>query len=251
MNHIRAIGFDLFNTLVMAKPDTLDRAFFRLQESLEHNGLDPDPKAFKKAYYEAAMMFIKRTREDGRETHNRFWISAALETLGYPVPPDDPRITATVEAYFSTFYDSCYCVPGTESMLEKLKDRYQLGLLSNFTHWPAALEIINRLELAPFFGVSLISGQLGYRKPHETVFSRLVDEFDAVNDEILFVGDDVDADVNGALAYGIQPVWFTYVLENKPPIPSHMAPGELIEPPHESVPRVSSWGEFLSLLKMP
>jgi putative hydrolase of the HAD superfamily len=133
-------------------------------------------------------------------------------------------------------------------MLERLKDQYQLGLLSNFTHWPAALEIINRLELAPFFGIRLISGQLGYRKPHETVFGKLTDGFDAAIDEIMFVGDDVDADVNGALAAGIQPVWFTYVLENKPPIPSHMAPGKTVEP-GESVPRVSSWGEFLSLLE--
>jgi putative hydrolase of the HAD superfamily len=99
MNHIRAIGFDLFNTLVMAKPDTLERAFFRLQESLEQNGLYPEPKAFKKAYYEAAMMFIKKTHEDGRETHNRFWISAALEKLGYPccpmIPGSLPPLTRT------------------------------------------------------------------------------------------------------------------------------------------------------------
>ena len=250
MDHIRAIGFDLFNTLVMAEPDTLERAHFRLNESLTHNGFHLEPKAFKKSYYEAAMMFIKQAREDGRETHNRFWISAALEKFGYRVQPDDPRISATVDAYFSTFYDSCYCVPGTRSMLERLKDRYQLGLLSNFTHWPAALEIIDRLELSPFFGIRLISGQLGYRKPHETVFIKLAEGFDAAIEEILFVGDDVDADVNGALASGIQPVWFTYVQENKPPIPSHMAPGENDEPPHESVPRVSSWDEFLSLLKM-
>jgi len=248
MRSIRAIGFDLFNTLVMAEPETLARAFSRMQENLEKNGFCPEAESFKKAYYHAAMVFIKQAREDGRETHNRFWISAALATFGYHVPPDDPRITETVDAYFSTFYDSCYCVPGARSMLERLKDQYQLGLLSNFTHWPAALEIINRLGLAPFFEVRLISGQVGYRKPHGEVFRRLTDGFCAPIDEIMYVGDDVDADVNGALASGIQPVWFTYVLDNKPPIPAHMAPSEVGEP-HESVPRVSTWGEFLSLLK--
>jgi len=248
MRSIRAIGFDLFNTLVMAETDTLARAFSRMQESLEKNGFFPEAESFKKAYYHAAMMFIKQAREDGRETHNRFWINAALETFGYHVLPDDPRIADTVDAYFSTFYDSCYRVPGTRSMLERLKDQYQLGLLSNFTHWPAALEIINRLGLAPFFEVKLISGQVGYRKPHGEVFRRLTDGFCAPTDEIIYVGDDVDADVNGALAFGIQPVWFTYVHDNKPPIPAQMAPSEVGEP-HESVPRVSTWGEFLSLLK--
>ena len=130
MNRISAIGFDLFNTLVMAEPDTLKRALSRLQESLEQNGFYPEEGAFKKAYYQAAMMFIKQAREDGKETHNRFWISAALEKFGYHVQPDDPRIAATVEAYFSTFYDSCYRVPGTRSMLERLKDEVQLGLLA-------------------------------------------------------------------------------------------------------------------------
>jgi len=129
-----------------------------------------------------------------------------------------------------------------------LKDEVQLGLLSNFTHWPAALEIINRLELTPFFEMRLISGQLGYRKPHRKVFRELTGGFDAPMDEIMYVGDDVDADVNGALAAGIQPVWFTYVQDKKPPIPAHMAPSETVEP-HESVPRVSTWTEFLSLLK--
>lgn len=249
MNHIKAIGFDLFNTLVMAKPDTLTRAFPRMQKSLEESGFFPEEDAYKKAYYDAAVMFVKKTREDGRETHNRFWISAALENLGYHVPPDDPRIATAVEAYFSTFYDSCYRVPGTRAMLERLKDRYQLGLLSNFTHWPAALEIINRLELAPFFEVRLISGQVGYRKPHGEVYRQLIEGFNAPMDEIMYVGDDVEADVNGALAAGIQPVWFSYVKDKKPPIPALMSPSETDEP-HESVPRVSTWKEFLSLLEM-
>ena len=249
MRHIRAIGFDLINTLVMAEPDTLTKAFSRMQDSLERHGFHPEPEAYKKAYYDAAITFIQQTREDGKETHNRFWISAALLKLGYEVSPDDPRIAATVEDYFSTFYDSCYCVPGARSMLERLKGEFRLGLLSNFTHWPAALEIIDRLELAEFFEFRLISGQLGYRKPHKKVFEALMGGFETSCNEIIYVGDDVDADVNGALGAGIQPVWFTYVLENKPLIPAHMAPSETNEP-HASVPRVSSWNEFLSFLNV-
>ncbi|OQY45930.1 MAG: hypothetical protein B6240_08040 [Desulfobacteraceae bacterium 4572_87] len=248
MKNISAIGFDLFNTLVMAKPDTLTRAFPRLQQSLAQNGLCPEEDAFKKAYYNAAVMFVKQAREDGKETHNRFWISAALENFGYHVSPDDPRIATAIEAYFSAFYDSCYCVPGARTMLERLKDRYQLGLLSNFTHWPAALEIIDRLELEAFFEIRLISGKLGYRKPHGEVFEELIGRLGAPRDEIMYVGDDVDADVNGAIAAGIQPVWFTYVLDHKPPIPALMSPSETDEP-HESVPRISQWSEFPALLK--
>ncbi len=248
MNHITAIGFDLFNTLVMAQPDILDRAFPRLQQSLEQDGIFPEAKAFRKTYYETAMAFVKKTREDGRETHNRFWISAALKKFGYQAPPDDPRISAAVEAYFSVFYDCCHRVPGTKAMLQELKGDYQLGLLSNFTHWPAALKIIDRVGLTPFFEIQLISGQLGYRKPHKHVFQKLIEGFGVQSAEIMYVGDDVDADINGALGSGLQPVWFTYVLDKKPPIPSVMAPNPGAVPP-ENVPRVSTWAEFPALLK--
>ncbi len=249
MNHIRAIGFDLFNTLVIARPDTLDKAFSRLLGSLRENGFCPEKSAFKKAYYHAAVSFIKKARDDGRETHNRFWISAALEKFGYRVSPDDARIAAVVEAYFSTFYDSYDRIPGTRSMLERLQGRFQLGLLSNFTHWPAAQEILDRLDLTPFFSMRLISGRLGYRKPHRKVFEELKSGFDAPSGEIMYVGDDVDADVNGALASGIQPVWFTYVLEYKPPVPAHTIPG-VTEAPRDGIPRVSNWTEFLTFLNI-
>ena len=247
MNHITTIGFDLFNTLVMADSDILDRAFPRLQHSLEQDGLFPEKKAFKKAYYDKAIHFVKETRKDGRETHNRFWISAALQTLGHDVLPDDPRIANAVEAYFSAFYDSCRRVPGTRAMLEKLKGKYRLGLLSNFTHWPAAVKILDRVGLTPYFEVRLISGELGYRKPHSRVFYKLIDGFGVPESEIMYVGDDVDADIYGALRAGLQPVWFTYVLDKKPPIPSLMAPSEADAPP-ENTPRVSTWSEFLTLL---
>ncbi|MEE9613215.1 MAG: hypothetical protein V3W19_18300, partial [Desulfatiglandales bacterium] len=82
MDHIKAIGFDLFNTLITAEPQALDEAVKRTTRSLRQGGLALEHEAFIPAYRDAAMRFIKETRLDGRETHNRFWISAALETLG-------------------------------------------------------------------------------------------------------------------------------------------------------------------------
>jgi len=100
-------------------------------------------------------------------------------------------------------------------MLETLKGKYRLGLLSNFTHAPAALRIIDHMGLSPFFDVVLISGQIGYRKPHPSVFRRLVESLCVNGGETLYVGDDPEADINGALRAGLQPVWFTYARGKK------------------------------------
>lgn len=48
MPRIKAIGFDLFNTLIMAQPDILDRAFPRLQQSLEKDDINCNKRPQKR-----------------------------------------------------------------------------------------------------------------------------------------------------------------------------------------------------------
>ena len=63
-------------------------------------------------------------------------------------------------------------------MLRELREIYPLGLLSNFTHAPAARGLMDHLGLTSFFDVVLISGELGYRKPHPHVFRQLIEALD-------------------------------------------------------------------------
>ena len=248
MPQIKAIGFDLFNTLIIPDSQALPEAMCRLIGSLQRNGLPLDQEAFEEAYREAAVRFIEATRTDGRETHNRLWISAALETLGHALQPDDPRMAAAVTAYFSAFPEHCHLIPGTEEMLQTLKETYGLGLLSHFTHGPAAREIIEHLGLNPFFDVILISGEEGFRKPHPFVFRRLVQQLGAEPDQTLYVGDDPEPDIIGAQRAGLQPVWATYVQNKEIPF-SSSSPRTHPENHQTHVPRISSWEELLVLLR--
>lgn len=247
MNHIEAIGFDLFNTLIAGEPSAVREAMGRLIGSLRQNDLHVDPEAFVKAHRDAALRLIRETRSHGRETHNRFWISAALETLGYRVSPDDIRISQGVDAYFSAFLDHCRLIPGTREMLEAVKGRYRLGLLSNFTHAPAARQIIEGLGLTPFFMTVIISGDIGYCKPNPLVFQRLIDQLGVEKNHAIYVGDDVKADIAGAGLAGMRPVWMTYA-RNMDVAPSPGNPFDPLEEPDSSVPRISTWKAFLALL---
>jgi len=247
MQKIKAIGFDLFNTLITMEPHGLDEANSKLMQSLRQGGFAFEEDLFKQAYRAAYIRLLEESRQSGRETHNRFWISAALESQGYKIPPDDPRIAAAVDAYFSTFGRFCFLLPGTRETLGVLKQSYRLGLLSNFTHGPAAREIIERLGLIEFFEVILISGELGYRKPHPSVFDRLIEHLAFEKDQIIFVGDDPEADIAGAKDAGIQPVWTTHVLDQNLPI------SKLIPFPESTIrdteaPRISNWEDLFTLL---
>ena len=248
MQKIKAIGFDLFNTLLTAKPNALTTAVARLILSLQESGISFEPETFKEAHRKAAFRFIKETRTEGRETHNRFWISAALEEVGTNLSPEDHRIGNAVDAYFSAFFEYCELIPGTLRMLETLKTRYRLGLLSNFTHAPAAKTIIETLGLTPYFECIIISGEMGYCKPHPVVFDELIEKMHAEREEILFVGDDPDADIGGALNAGIKPVWMTYANNKEIPFASSDADmdryGFL-----RNVRKIANWDDFMGLFQ--
>jgi putative hydrolase of the HAD superfamily len=248
MPRIKAIGFDLFNTLLTIDPRALEDGVERLMASLAASGIPVKEESFRDAYRESALRFMYETRLDGRETHNRFWISAALMSQGYQVEPDDPRIAAAVTAYFSAFMGRCLLIPGTLEMLETLMGSYRLGLLSNFTHPPAIRDIIDSLGLTPRFDVVLISGELGYRKPHPLVFQHLIHGLGVKRDQILYVGDDPESDIMGATQAGIRPVWFTHVRDNKIPSARGIA-GMAAQEPDGDVTRISEWAALLSLLE--
>ncbi len=250
MNNVKAIGFDFFNTLMTIDSGAVGEAWQRLTGSLEKSGFRMDPEPFRKAYREAATRFVNESKSTGKETHNRFWISAALTSLGQNVDPDDAAVSRAVEAYFSTFFDYCQLIPHTVEMLRQLKGKYRLGVLSNFTHGPAVEGMLDQLGLTPFFDTVLVSGAIGYRKPHPLVFEMLVENLGFGKHQIVYVGDSLDPDVHGAIQSGLRPVWMTYVQDNHlPSIPS--LPSESDEILSQGVPRVSDWDAFLSLLQEP
>lgn len=247
MKNIKAIGFDLFNTLVIAELKTMDEAMRRLRKSLRQMGFKLENDTFKETYKAAVVRFVKKAQKDGRETHNRFWISDALHEQGYDISPDDVRIAIAVDDYFSAFYPNCHLIPGTKQMLSSLRGTYRLGLLTNFTHGKAARKIIDNLGLNTFFDVVLISGELGFRKPHPFVFHQLIEHLKMRNDQVVYIGDDMESDIKGAQRSGLQPVLTTYVRDQNIPSIAGIVFSNAEEIDCE-VPQISTWEDLLSLL---
>jgi len=64
--------------------------------------------------------------------------------------------------------------------------------------------------------------------------------------ETLYVGDDPEADINGALRAGLQPIWFTYARGKKNLLPPG-AVSDQVKIEDDNVPLISAWKELFSL----
>ena len=249
MPALKGIGFDLFGTLVLQEGFSLEQSVETLFDSLRAGGLRLEKAPFVQAYREINRQLFAQAAKDGRETHNRLWVAGALQALGHAVAPSDPRIEGAVDAYFSPFIESCRLIPGTEEMLQTLVRSHPLGLLSNFTHPPAVYRILERLNVRRFFRVVLISGSVGIRKPHPTIFGELADRMGLPPEEIIYVGDDLQTDIVGAHNAGMYTVWMTYreKLDRSAPLEHFLGlprvAGE-VRPDHV----IKAWSEFLTLM---
>jgi putative hydrolase of the HAD superfamily len=210
MQDIQGVAFDLFDTLITVCGLGFEEAIGRVLHSLQSDGLLIRADDFIPIYRQTSRQIGERARREGRESHNRFWISAALYRMGYEISPDDDRVERAVDAYFSAFVQHAITLPKTLETLRKLQARYRLGLISNFTHAPAAKKIIAQHGLSTFFDVMVISGEFGYRKPHISIFQELEGQMGIPSDYIAYVGDDVENDVSGAHRAGMRPIFTQY-----------------------------------------
>jgi putative hydrolase of the HAD superfamily len=246
-SQVKAVAFDLFDTLITVPHLDPHEAQHRLIRCLREQGVPVEAPAFLPVYRDAVAQHRAAALAEGRETHNRFWISTALHSLGHPVAPDDPRIERTIEAYFSAFLEHAVLLPDTLEMLAALRPRYRLALLSNFTHGPAVRAILAHLGLTPLLEVVVISGEVGYRKPHRRVFDELRMHLRLAPDQIAFIGDDLEADVRGAHGAGLWPVWTTYARAYKASgVPQPSTPdGELPDTAYT----IACWDDLLRWLE--
>lgn len=66
---------------------------------------------------------------------------------------------------------------------------------------------IDVMGLTPLFDVIVLSGEVGVHKPDRRVFDYATRQLGVTNEDCVFVGDNPDADITGALNAGMEAVW--------------------------------------------
>lgn len=120
------------------------------------------------------------------------------------VPPEQlEEITDDLYRAAKTFELEAY--PETHDVLRALRGAgARLAICSNWD-WDLP-ELLERLDLLEPFDVVVTSARAGARKPHPHIYRYALDAVDARPDEVIFVGDSWEPDVEGPLSLGLRAV---------------------------------------------
>jgi len=95
----------------------------------------------------------------------------------------------------------------TFAVLDQLKDKYKLLLLTNGSPDLQREKLAGVPELAPYFDHIIISGEFGRGKPDVTIFEHALGKLGLQAEDCVMVGDKLTTDILGANKAGITSVW--------------------------------------------
>ena len=222
---IRAVTFDVGGTLAAGE---LDKKAFagRAVEYLSGLGYRVDARSYRRALG-LAMRELQRLRSSGRDMGFRRFYSLVLSGLG--IRPRDEILEGLRELYFRSFVSEL--LPGAEEVLRALHGRYLLAAISNsISSWPR--RFLEEHGLAGYLRAIVISGEVGWRKPHRRIFEVALSELGVEPSEAVHVGDSIEEDVRGAKAVGMKAILLAPdVLKTGPGVEADAVVGSLYDIP--------------------
>jgi HAD superfamily hydrolase (TIGR01662 family) len=136
-------------------------------------------------------------------------------------------------------------MPGAEAALRALQPGYRLALATNAAESGSGLvrQALARVGLEQYFGLVLTARDLGARKPEPAFYAALVAALELQPAQVAIVGDDYEADIEGAKRAGLWTLW----LEGEPaPLPAGGQPRPQARPCAEA--RLRSLAELPAAL---
>jgi HAD superfamily hydrolase (TIGR01549 family) len=142
-----------------------------------------------------------------------------------PLPASD--LAALVEQHYGNYQRLRQPVAGATALLQRLKPAVKIGVVTN-NRTAEQQEKLRFLGMTTLVDALITSEEVGVPKPDPAIYQVALQRLEASPAETVMVGDNWTADVLGALAVGIRPVWLNRFGATRP-LP-HIAELASLEP---------------------
>lgn len=150
---------------------------------------------------------ISNIRQLGMEFHQKQFMKLLYEYL-------EIEFSISIEEIEKIFWDNTSFgakMPNVDALLNYIHENgIRCGVISNIGWSGNALqERINRLLPGNHFEFIITSSEYIFRKPNRILFELALKKAGLKANEVWFCGDNIAADIEGASAVGMLPVWYT------------------------------------------
>jgi putative hydrolase of the HAD superfamily len=206
-DQIKAVFFDAAGTLFRVR-GTVGEIYWRMAQPY---GLQATPEAIEQAFQEQfanapALAFAKKTPEEVLAMERRWW--EKLMRLVFQEIGMFPRFNDYFNEVYEVFKgaDGWELYPETMDVLSKLKsERRYVGIISNFDS--RIHDVCRALKISPHLDSITISSQTGWAKPSPEIFSHALKSNGFDFSQAVYIGDELEDDIQGALAAGLKPIF--------------------------------------------
>ena len=116
-------------------------------------------------------------------------------------------IARTAATYRDRYRDARRAVQGAAALLAAVSARVKVAIVSN-NLFDEQMEKLEVCGLRQFVDALIVSERVGVSKPDPAIFAAAIEQLQCGPDEAVMVGDSFAADIAGARAARIHPVWF-------------------------------------------
>ncbi|MCL4430426.1 MAG: HAD family hydrolase [Chloroflexi bacterium] len=199
----------MFDTLMLIEKnhEFYSPSLMRMYRYLNKNGVDAPFDKFNAAYIEARDRLYAKADLNFEEPHFNVRVSEALKSLGYNCNVSSPLVAAATGEFCEEFMKYVHIDQNAKAMLNMLYGKYKLGIISNFAIPECVQKLLRGSNLAELFDVVVVSAAVNKRKPSPEIFQSTLRALGVSASETVFVGDTIDADIEGPKAVGMKAIY--------------------------------------------
>ncbi|MGB1308835.1 MAG: YjjG family noncanonical pyrimidine nucleotidase [Oceanihabitans sp.] len=205
LKHITDIFFDLDHTLW----DFDKNSALAFQKIFEINHVNINVPEFLKHYEPINLNYWKLYREEkiDKESLRYKRLSDTFEAIKYS--PNDGLINKLSIDYITHLIQFNHLFEGTVTLLNYLDLNYNLHIITNGFE-EAQLGKLKNANIINYFKTITTSEMVGVKKPNPKIFNYALTQANAIPEKSIMIGDNYEADVLGALDFGMDAICFNY-----------------------------------------